>query len=231
MVVTTYLCLFPRRLTPPRLRIIALAPWTSDGDEQAVGGRWESQSSRYKVPARPTAEVRSLRIRYFVDCFRRVGLAGRVWVAPVLATLLLGGAVSSSCGGGLYTPDTPAPQPPTPMPSPAINMAGKWTGTIESTNFPPHTISMDVVQSADCVDGSWASVPTDWAGAISGYAGASSYSGLMSIELRVNGAACNGTANISGEVGQNALKWTSTGFTGDCSGSLPQSIVLKLNRQ
>lgn len=103
---------------------------------------------------------------------------------------------------------------------------------MDSANFPSRTITMEVVQSADCVDGSWSTAPAGWAGAISGYAGAASYSGLLSIELvGTDGVKCVDTTQISGEASTTAIKWTSTGFRGTCAGGLPQSVVVILHRQ
>ncbi len=61
---------------------------------------------------------------------------------------------------------------------------------MESANFPSRTMTMDVAQGADCVDGAWSTVPAGWDGAISGYAGPASSAGLMSIELVGDGVKC-----------------------------------------
>jgi hypothetical protein len=111
-----------------------------------------------------------------------------------------------------------------------VNVAGTWTGTLESSNFAPRTVSFDVVQGGSCVDGAWMTSPSEWAGAISGYADTTSFSGSVSIERVAD--KCTGITNISGDVGTNTLRWTSTGFTGNCSGgALPQSVILTLQRQ
>jgi hypothetical protein len=147
--------------------------------------------------------------------------------------LVLGGpAFSSGCGGGTHTPvDPPAPPTPAPSPGPIVNMVGKWTGTLESANFPARTIDLDVIQSADCVDGSWASTPAGWQGAISGYAAADSYSGLMSFERPGDASGCSGVANVSGPVDADSITWTGTGFTGNCPAGMPQSITIKLRKK
>jgi hypothetical protein len=92
------------------------------------------------------------------------------------------------------------------------------------------TVSLDVVQGGTCVDGAWMTSTSDWDGAISGYADSTSFSGSMSIERFAD--KCVGTSTISGDVGTNTLRWTSTGFAGNCSGGpLPQSVILTLQRQ
>jgi hypothetical protein len=111
-----------------------------------------------------------------------------------------------------------------------VNVAGTWTGTLESSNFAPRTVSLNVVQGGSCVDGAWMTSPSEWDGAISGYADSTSFSGSMSLERVAD--KCTGITSISGDVGTNTLRWTSTGFTGNCSGgALPQSVILTLQRQ
>ena len=139
-------------------------------------------------------------------------------------------AVMASCGS-----TTPAPSVPTPaLPiGPVVNIAGTWTGTFASSNFPTQTITMMVYQATNCVDGAWSSTSSDWAGSISGYAGEASYSGLLSFERPVSGGKCLASATISGPVTGNTLHWTAASFNpiDPCVGGLPQSIVIDLQRQ
>jgi hypothetical protein len=140
--------------------------------------------------------------------------------------------VLTSCGA---TAPTPPPSTPAPAPiGPVVNIAGTWTGTFASANFPTQTMTMMVVQATNCVDGAWSSSSSDWAGSISGYAGEASYSGLVSFE-RPSGdnGKCLASGNISGPVTGNTLHWTAASLTaiGACAGDLPQSIVIDLQRQ
>jgi hypothetical protein len=146
------------------------------------------------------------------------------WALP---WMLLGTLLNLACSGG--SSSSPSPSPPGPPPAPPASVAGTWTGTLESSNLAPRTISLDVVQGGNCVDGAWTTSPPEWDGAISGFAGSASFSGSMSIERPAD--KCNGIASVSGEVGADTLRWTSTGFTGTCSGGLPQSVVVTLTRQ
>ena len=149
----------------------------------------------------------------------RVGAIGSALVIAVAAF----GCSSSS-------PSTPSAAPP---PGPVVNIAGTWSGTLESDNLPTRTITMTVVQGGSCVDGAWTTGGSEWTGAISGYAGADSFSGQISIEAVTDGGArCTGVTDTSGPVGTDTLRWTSTGFTaaGSCSGALPETIVLSLQR-
>jgi hypothetical protein len=149
----------------------------------------------------------------------------------LIGPLLLAGALTS-CGSPAPTPSvsTPAPAPIGPV----VNIAGTWTGTFASANFPTQTITMMVYQTTNCVDGAWSSGTSDWAGSISGYAGETSYSGLVSFE-RPSGSSgkCLASGNISGPVTGNTLHWTAASLTpiGTCAEGLPQSIVIDLQRQ
>ena len=136
---------------------------------------------------------------------------------------------------GCSTDDAPTsttPTSPTAPPADVVNIAGNWVGTIESANIPPQTISMVVVQFADCVDGSWRSTDGDWTGAISGFARKDSFSGQITFERRSNGG-CLASGNVGGDVGSDTLRWMSVGATpiGVCAGSVPQSFVVNLRRQ
>jgi hypothetical protein len=144
------------------------------------------------------------------------------------AIALVLAAASFGCGSG--SPSNPSPAPP---PGPVVNIAGNWSGTFESGNFSTRTITMTVVQGGNCVDGAWTSGASDWTGAISGFAGADSFSGQISIEaVTENGGRCTGVGETSGQVGTDTLRWTSTGFTavGSCTGTLPKTIVVSLRR-
>jgi hypothetical protein len=91
-----------------------------------------------------------------------------------------------------------------------------------------------VSQGGNCVDGAWTSSTSDWTGAISGYAGTDSFAGQISFErLADGGGKCIAAGDIAGPVGSSMLRWTGTGLTavGQCSGDLPQSLVITLQRQ
>jgi hypothetical protein len=117
---------------------------------------------------------------------------------------------------------------------PVVNIAGTWTGTFASANFPAQTITLIVYQATNCVDGAWSSASSDWAGAISGYAGATSYVGQFSFErTAAGGGQCSAAGDINGPVTGNTLHWTAAGLTavGACTGDVPQSLVIDLRRQ
>jgi hypothetical protein len=150
----------------------------------------------------------------------------------VLVCFLASAAVSG-CGGGGSEPSAPAPPNPTApadVPAePSVNIAGTWVGTMESPNLGVQTITLTVVQFANCVDGSWISAGQDSRGAISGFAGKDSFSGQVSIER----GRCSAVGNITGEVGSNTLRWTGGGVTplAPCADGLPESIVISMRRQ
>ncbi|MEQ1907758.1 MAG: hypothetical protein ABMA15_03000 [Vicinamibacterales bacterium] len=122
------------------------------------------------------------------------------------------------------TSTTPSAQVPDP-----VNVAGTWVGTLESSGLAPRSISLVVVQGGSCVDGGWKTDPAEWVGTISGFADATSYSGLMTIENLDR--TCTGVATVSGLVGTDTLRWTGTGFTGGCPGGLPRGLTISLSRQ
>jgi hypothetical protein len=136
------------------------------------------------------------------------------------------GVGQSGCGSSVSTPTLPPPAA-----GPFADISGKWTGTIESSNLPTRTITLTASQTGTCVDGGW--VGSNWSGAISGFADATSYSGQMSFERMDDGGQCTAIATVSGPVGSKSLRWTGTGFMaiGSCAGELPQAVIVTLQRQ
>ena len=165
----------------------------------------------------------------------------RVLTSPLV--LCLAAAICLNCSGGTSSqpaptlspaPGAPSPTPTVDAPTPAVpaDVAGKWIGTIESANFATRTISALAFQSGTCVDGAWGTEPKEWAGAISGDAGVKSFTGSISFERPADGPGkCGGIATFSGEVGADTIRWTSTGFTGECAGGFPQAVTITLRRQ
>jgi hypothetical protein len=149
-----------------------------------------------------------------------------------MAIALLGFACGSTISPATPTGPTHTPDPNLPVPANPANVAGNWTGTLASAGAPPRTISVLAFQTAACVDGAWNSDPAEWVGAISGYADAGSFSGSFSIQRPADGPGkCGGVGTFSGEVGDATIKWTSSGFTGECAGGLPQAVTITLRRQ
>ena len=147
------------------------------------------------------------------------------------ALLICGIAAGSlACGS---TSSNGSGSPPAPQ-GPFANVAGTWVGTLETANFSTHTVTLTVAQGGNCVDGAWSSSASDWTGAISGYAGADSFSGQISFErLADDGGKCSAVGDIAGTVTDTAIRWKSAGLSavGSCTGGLPQSLVLTLQRQ
>jgi hypothetical protein len=109
-----------------------------------------------------------------------------------------------------------------------VNIAGNWVGTLESSNLPAQSISMTVVQLANCVDGAWISSGQSSRGAISGFALKDSFTGQLSFER----GQCSAIGNVTGEVGSDTLRWTGAITPiGTCAEPLPQSIVVTMRRQ
>ena len=108
-------------------------------------------------------------------------------------------------------------------------MAGTWGGTFESPNVGVQQITLTVVQSANCVDGTWRSGSQDSRGAISGFAAKDSFTGQLSFER----GQCSAVADITGTVGSDTIQLSAGTVKpfGSCADPLPQSIVLSLRRQ
>ena len=161
------------------------------------------------------------------SAFGRLGIRYLALIVPLSLA-----AVLTSCGA---TAPTPPPSTPAPAPiGPVVNIAGTWTGTFASANFPTQTITLMVYQATNCVDGAWSSGSSDWAGSISGYAGEASYSGacLVRAALRRQRKVSRVWQHQRTCDGQHApLDGASLTPIGACAGDLPQSIVIDLQRQ
>lgn len=141
----------------------------------------------------------------------------------------------TACSGGTADPPvvspSPTPTPPPPSAGTPANVAGNWSGTLEAAGFATTRITILAFQTTNCVDGAWRTEPDQWVGAISGYADVGSFSGSISIQRPADGPGkCGGVGMFSGEVSTDTIRWTSSGFTGDCAGGLPQSVTITLKR-
>ena len=152
-------------------------------------------------------------------------------VALCLPWCLLGCGSSSAPTAPTLAQHTPAVV--APPNEPVVGLAGTWVGTIESSNFPPRTIRLVVVQSTNCVDGAWSSDDGQWLGAISGVATADAYVGQISFVRSEDRERCEGIADVDGPITATSLRWSGAGFTvrGTCDRALPQGLVISLRRQ
>lgn len=165
----------------------------------------------------------------------------RVWSGPsdtimsvrrTFLAVLAASVIGIQCGSPASDMASPSSSPAAPA-GPFADVSGTWEGTLASSNFPTSNITLTVVQSLNCVDGAWQSEPPSWTGAISGYAGATSFAGNMSLEFVTdNGAHCNVVGPVSGSVDQDRIAWTSTGFVAaTCPSPVPKSLVISLQRK
>ena len=108
------------------------------------------------------------------------------------------------------------------------NLAGTWTGNLESTNFSATSVQLTLSQTSDTVSGNWTS-PNDWNGTVNGTVAANSFSGTVTISAPNSsgiGARCTGTSALTaGNVGPatTTLTISGSGFSGSCTG-MPQNI-------
>jgi hypothetical protein len=154
--------------------------------------------------------------------------AVRAFVVQVLFISALG----FGCSSNPATAPSPSPQPPPAVSF--VNLAGSWSGTLESSTHQTRTVTMVVVQDGSCVDGVWTSTQDQWTGAISGYATADSFTGDISIQTPNDlGDRCTGVGKTSGPVDTGSLRLTSPGMFSvviRCNSLLPQSVVLTLRK-
>lgn len=158
----------------------------------------------------------------------------RTWRWQLAAGLILS-VLAWSCGGSSSSSTTthnPSPTAPTGVPADVVDMNGTWVGTIESPDRGAQQVTMTVVQFANCVDGTWRSNSSDARGALSGFAGKDSYTGLLSFEI----GSCLGVVEVTGNVGADSLRLTGgqvakSAGSGACADPLPPSVVVALRRQ
>jgi hypothetical protein len=147
------------------------------------------------------------------------------------AALVVGALLNGSCGSS--STNTTPPSTPTQPADPTIpNLAGAWTGTLESSAFATRDVSAQIVQSGvDCVDGAWQTIPTGLNGAISGFAkSASSFDGFLSVEGSPGGSGlCLGVVRVTGSATSTGIKWTWTN-DGTCAGGIQQTVTFKLHK-
>lgn len=119
-------------------------------------------------------------------------------------------------------------------PSNFAQIAGSWTGNLQSSNWNAAAINVFLSQSTDAVTGTWASSAFDWNGTLSGTVSKTSFTGTFTISapnaLGI-GARCTGTASVSGAASSSGktLAWTSPGFTGTCTG-MPINLTWNIQR-
>ena len=112
------------------------------------------------------------------------------------------------------------------------NLAGNWSGTIESPEFATRAISAQFVQSLDCVDGAWKTTTTEWSGAFSGFAMAKDrFTGFVSFEGALTGSGlCPGVTRVTGSASASAITWTAVNDLA-CEGGKSQTVTFVLRKQ
>jgi hypothetical protein len=134
-----------------------------------------------------------------------------------------------SCGGKGSPPQVPTGPPPDPT---IANVAGNWTGSLESSSFGSRTISAVLTQTGvDCVDGGWRTEGTEMNGAISGFAQPNhTFSGFVSVEGSPGATGlCLGVFTATGSAAPTGIKWTWVN-PGNCAGGVQQTVTFKLSR-
>jgi len=156
----------------------------------------------------------------------RPSCVGRYQLSAALAAAAITAAVAAGCTSASMPATAPAP-PPGSYPQ----LAGRWTGTLESTQFDTRPVTMLLSQSADCVDGAWQTTTSpDWQGAVSGFARPGSFAGFLIFNGDLAGSGlCAALGNISGETTDNSITWKIS-MSGDCPGGVSQTVTFRLHR-
>ena len=141
-----------------------------------------------------------------------------------LASVLALVVAFSACGSS--APTAPTPPPP-------ANVAGSWSGTLESSNYQPLAVFVTLNQTSATVTGTWAaqSGASGIAGNVNGTTDSSSFTGSITFSINQT-AGCS--ASFSGGASSAAtMTWTSAGFTGNCNlvGGNPLSPRFVLQRR
>lgn len=142
-----------------------------------------------------------------------------------LGAVLAAAVIVAACGS--TSPSNPS--------TVATSIQGSWTGNLQSDNYDPRAIDASFTQAGSSVNGNWTNQSSDWNGTISGTISGTAFSGSATISapnFTGVGNRCTGNASVSGPVasGATTLRWTSSGFTGSCSG-LPTNLVFNLQRK
>lgn len=128
------------------------------------------------------------------------------------AAALLLVAITAACGGSSSSPTAPTPPPPPPP----AQVAGQWSGTLETANYIPLPVFVTLNQSGTTVTGTWASQTgsAGIAGNINGTVDQTTFTGTITYSINQT-AGCSGS--FSGTAGAATLNWSSAGFTGNCN--------------
>ena len=129
-----------------------------------------------------------------------------------LVAVFLASIIAISCGGG--NPTAPSPPPPPPP----ANIAGTWSGTLESSNYVPLAVFVTISQTSATVSGTWGAQTgtSGIAGNITGTVDPSSFTGTMTLSINQS-AGCSGSFNGAVATASSTMTWTSAGFTGNCN--------------
>lgn len=118
-----------------------------------------------------------------------------------------------ACGGSPTTPTVVTP--PTPKPA---NVAGNWSGTLESTSYVPLAVVVTMNQTSTAVTGTWAASTgtSGLAGNISGTVDATSFTGTITLSINQT-TGCSGSFSGPANTSAPTLSWAGAGFTGNCN--------------
>ncbi|MGE0043614.1 MAG: hypothetical protein AB7H88_07775 [Vicinamibacterales bacterium] len=119
------------------------------------------------------------------------------WMAPLALA-----AVAAGCS------DRPT------SPSPA-QVAGDWSGTLESANYQARAVTLTLTQAGESVNGTWTG--GDWDGAITATVDGNRASGTVTIRMPALVGRCESSAAFGGDASSSTMTWNVVGFDGECA--------------
>jgi hypothetical protein len=98
-----------------------------------------------------------------------------------------------------------------------VDIAGRWTGTLETSTYAPETVNADLAQAASgAITGTWIETSqVDQAqGTITGTVDDDSFAGTITYTFGPGFPTCSGS--FTGPAATDSLTWSAPTFTGNC---------------
>jgi hypothetical protein len=113
------------------------------------------------------------------------------------------------------------------------SVAGQWSGSLESSNYPSRPVSMTLSQMTRDVAGTWAEQPSGSGGSVTGNVDTAGIVGTITFRINQS-ATCSGRFSGPATGTPSTLTLTmAEGFTGNCNlpGDNPQAVRFVLQRR
>lgn len=133
-----------------------------------------------------------------------------IWLAPLVLAAFVAGCNDS--------PTSPSP----------AQIAGEWSGTLESTNYQARAVTVTLTQAGESVNGTW--VGGDWDGSITATVDGNRASGTVTIHMPALVGRCESSGAFGGSASSSTMTWTVVTFDGEC-GAPPASARFVIQRR